>query len=121
MHLLRRLLNYVIRASIRLVLHHLIKMRMIFMVIQLTCWMHQLVIPHGHTVLLHHTLISTILWRLNNMKYLLIGLTLIFTVCKLLKLISWSWWLVFTPAIIYVVILLLLFLIMTIGYIIDGK
>ena len=55
------------------------------------------------------------------MKYLLVGLTLIFTVCKLLKLISWSWWLVFTPAIIYVVILLLLFIIMTIGYIINGK
>ena len=55
------------------------------------------------------------------MKWLLVGLTLIFTVCKLLKLISWSWWLVFTPAIIYVLILLMLFIVMVIGYIMDGN
>lgn len=53
------------------------------------------------------------------MKYLLVGLTLIFTVCKLLKLISWSWWLVFTPAIIYVLILLILFILLVIGHIIE--
>ena len=55
------------------------------------------------------------------MTRLLVGLTLIFTVCKLLKLISWSWWLVFTPAIIYVLILLMLFIVMVIGYIMDGN
>ena len=53
------------------------------------------------------------------MKYLLVRLTLIFTVCKLLKLISWSWWLVFTPAIIYVLILLMLFVLLVIGHIIE--
>ena len=35
------------------------------------------------------------------MKWLAIILTAIFTGAKLAKVISWSWWLVFSPVIIY--------------------
>ena len=35
------------------------------------------------------------------MKWLVIILTAMFTGAKLAKAISWSWWLVFSPAIIY--------------------
>ena len=53
------------------------------------------------------------------MKNLLVGLTLIFTVCKLIHIINWSWWLVLTPGIIWIVILLILFILMVIGYILE--
>lgn len=38
------------------------------------------------------------------MNWLAVLLTVIFVVAKLLGIITWSWWLVFTPAIIYGVI-----------------
>lgn len=37
------------------------------------------------------------------------ALTLIFVVAKLVGLINWSWWLVFTPLIICVVVSLIVF------------
>lgn len=45
-----------------------------------------------------------ILERNNYMSLLAVLLTVIFVVAKLLGIIAWSWWLVFTPAIIYGVI-----------------
>lgn len=41
------------------------------------------------------------------MKWLLVILTVIFVIAKLLNIITWSWWLVFTPTIILVVIYLI--------------
>lgn len=38
------------------------------------------------------------------MKWLLVILTVIFVIAKLLNIITWSWWLVFTPTIILVVL-----------------
>lgn len=41
------------------------------------------------------------------MKWLLVRLAITFVIAKLLNIITWSWWLVFTPAIILVVIYLI--------------
>ena len=41
------------------------------------------------------------------MEWLLVILTVIFVIAKLLNIITWSWWLVFTPAIILLVIYLI--------------
>lgn len=49
------------------------------------------------------------------MKWLLIGLTLIFTVFKLLNVITWSWWLVLLPGIVYVVACLVILILAIIG------
>lgn len=45
------------------------------------------------------------------MNWLAVLLTAIFVVAKLLGIIAWSWWLVFTPAIIYGVIALIIIVI----------
>ncbi|NRN90936.1 hypothetical protein [Lactobacillus helveticus] len=45
------------------------------------------------------------------MSWLAVLLTVIFMVAKLLGIIAWSWWLVFTPAIIYGVIVLVILII----------
>lgn len=47
------------------------------------------------------------IWRHGKMKWLLVILTVIFVIAKLLNIITWSWWLVFTPAIILLVIYLI--------------
>lgn len=52
-----------------------------------------------------------ILERNNYMSWLAVLLTVIFVVVKLLGIIAWSWWLVFTPAIIYGVIALIIIVI----------
>lgn len=49
------------------------------------------------------------------MKWLLVILTVIFVIAKLLNIITWSWWLVFTPAIILLVIYLILLILAIIG------
>ena len=41
------------------------------------------------------------------MKWLAILLTIIFVIAKLLKIITWSWWLVFTPFIVYIDLVIL--------------
>lgn len=45
------------------------------------------------------------------MQWLAIILTALFTAAKLVGLISWSWWLVFLPALIYLGICLLFFIV----------
>lgn len=45
------------------------------------------------------------------MSWLAVLLTVIFVVAKLLGIIEWCWWLVFTPAIIYGVIALIIIVI----------
>ena len=45
------------------------------------------------------------------MKWLLVILTVIFVIAKLLNIITWSWWLVFTPTIILVVMYIILLII----------
>ncbi|WP_240410766.1 hypothetical protein [Limosilactobacillus vaginalis] len=45
------------------------------------------------------------------MKWLVIILTAMFTGAKLAHVISWSWWLVFSPAIIYIAYGIVLFII----------
>lgn len=45
------------------------------------------------------------------MKWLAIILTVLFVAFKLLGLITWSWWLVFTPFIMYAVIELIIFIV----------
>lgn len=45
------------------------------------------------------------------MKWLAIVLTAIFTTAKLLSVITWSWWLVLLPAIIYIAYGIVLFII----------
>lgn len=41
------------------------------------------------------------------MKWLAILLTVIFVIAKLLNIVTWSWWLVFTPTIIYFAVALI--------------
>lgn len=57
------------------------------------------------------------------MKWLVIILTAMFTGAKLAKAISWSWWLVFSPAIIYwgtgAVILLLAWIVIIIYWLVG--
>ena len=48
------------------------------------------------------------------MKWLAILLTLIFVIAKIMGFIAWSWWLVFAPALAYVGIALLIFIILMI-------
>lgn len=48
------------------------------------------------------------------MKWLAILLTLIFVIAKIMGFIVWSWWLVFAPALAYVGIALLIFIILMI-------
>ena len=45
------------------------------------------------------------------MKWLMIILTALFTVAKLVGLITWSWWLVFLPALILVGFWLFVFIV----------
>lgn len=45
------------------------------------------------------------------MKWLLVRLTITFAIAKLLNIITWSWWLVFTPTIILVVMYIILLII----------
>lgn len=52
-----------------------------------------------------------ILERNNYMSWLAVLLTVIFVVAKLLGIIEWCWWLVFTPVIIYGVIVLVILII----------
>lgn len=44
------------------------------------------------------------------MKWLIVILTALFTAAKLSGVIQWSWWLVFTPLIVYLAFYLLLFI-----------
>lgn len=45
------------------------------------------------------------------MKWLAIILTVLFVAFKLLGLITWSWWLVFTPVIVYCAIILVVLIV----------
>lgn len=45
------------------------------------------------------------------MKWLLVRLTITFVIAKLLNIITWSWWIVFTPTIILVVMYIILLII----------
>lgn len=45
------------------------------------------------------------------MKWLAILLTVIFVIAKLLNIVTWSWWLVFTPAIIYFAVALIVLIV----------
>lgn len=45
------------------------------------------------------------------MKFLVIVLTIIFAIAKIIGFITWSWWLVLSPALIYCAIWLLVLLI----------
>ncbi|WP_179221328.1 hypothetical protein [Lactobacillus taiwanensis] len=45
------------------------------------------------------------------MKFLAIVLTIIFAIARIMGLIGWSWWLVFSPALIYCAVWLLVLLI----------
>lgn len=49
------------------------------------------------------------------MKWLLVILTVIFVIAKLLNIITWSWWLVFTPAIILNIFYIILLILAIIG------
>lgn len=49
------------------------------------------------------------------MKWLAILLTLIFAVAKVMGYFPWSWWLVFTPALAYVVLALILLIVLLIA------
>ena len=48
------------------------------------------------------------------MKFLAVGLTIIFTVARIMNLITWSWWLVLSPALIYYGAIVLFFVVMSI-------
>ena len=48
------------------------------------------------------------------MKFLAVVLTIIFTVARILNLITWSWWLVLSPALIYYGAIVLFFVVMSI-------
>lgn len=49
------------------------------------------------------------------MKWLAFLLTLIFAVAKVMGYFPWSWWLVFTPALAYVVLALILLIVLLIA------
>lgn len=49
------------------------------------------------------------------------GLTIIFVVSKILGLIAWSWWLVFSPLIVAMTIYLIMFLLFILGAFISLK
>lgn len=46
------------------------------------------------------------------MKFLAVVLTIIFTVARIMNLITWSWWLVLSPALIYCGAIVLFFVVM---------
>lgn len=48
------------------------------------------------------------------MKFLAVVLTIIFTVARIMNLITWSWWLVLSPALIYCGAIVLFFAVMAI-------
>lgn len=48
------------------------------------------------------------------MKFLAVVLTIIFTVARIMNLITWSWWLVLSPALIYYGAIVLFFVVMSI-------
>ena len=48
------------------------------------------------------------------MKFLAVVLTIIFTVARIMNLITWSWWLVLSPALIYYGSIVLFFVVMSI-------
>lgn len=45
------------------------------------------------------------------MEWLLVRLAITFVIAKLLNIITWSWWIVFTPTIILVVMYIILLII----------
>lgn len=49
------------------------------------------------------------------MKTLAFVLTTIFVIAKIMGFIAWSWWLVFTPALAYVVLALILLIVLLIA------
>ena len=48
------------------------------------------------------------------MKFLAVVLTIIFTVARIMNLITWSWWLVLSPVLIYYGAIVLFFVVMSI-------
>lgn len=46
------------------------------------------------------------------MKFLAVVLTIIFTVARIMNLITWSWWLVLSPALFYFGAIVLFFVVM---------
>lgn len=46
------------------------------------------------------------------MKFLAIVLTIIFAVARIMNLITWSWWLVLSPALLYFGAIILFFVVM---------
>nr|DAO35306.1 MAG TPA: transmembrane protein [Caudoviricetes sp.] len=54
------------------------------------------------------------------MKWLAILLTVVFTIAKLLGFITWSWWLVFTPALAYYAVIFLIWMVTMIILIIKS-
>lgn len=54
------------------------------------------------------------------MKFLAIVLTIIFAIARIIGFISWSWWLVLSPALIYFGSILLVILITTIACLIAN-
>lgn len=46
------------------------------------------------------------------MKFLAVVLTIIFTVARIMNFITWSWWLVLSPALIYFGAIVLFFVVM---------
>lgn len=54
------------------------------------------------------------------MKFLAIVLTIIFAIARIMGFISWSWWLVLSPALIYFGFILLVILITTIACLIAN-
>lgn len=46
------------------------------------------------------------------MKFLAVVLTIIFVVARIMNLITWSWWLVLSPALLYFGVIVLFFVVM---------
>lgn len=46
------------------------------------------------------------------MKFLAVILTIIFTIARIMNLITWSWWLVLSPALVYFGVIVLFFVVM---------
>lgn len=46
------------------------------------------------------------------MKFLAIVLTIIFAIARIMNLITWSWWLVLSPALLYFSAIVLFFVVM---------
>lgn len=54
------------------------------------------------------------------MKWLAIILTVLFTVFELLGIITWSWWVVFLPSIIYFALALILIIVLALIKALSG-